>query len=133
MSCHRYAAKLPTLPWRGAMSLPRQLALRHDESGRWRLLQSPVAARQSARSTPTCLHQWWVTEGVSPLPLTGTAYVLTAVVDMTAAISAREFGVDVRVGGEQFTRIGVDREHCTVFVDRSRAGFTPQDPIDAAR
>ncbi len=133
MSCHRYAAKLPTQPWRGAMSLPRQLALRRDESGRWRLLQSPAAARQSAPLTSTCLHQWWVAEGVSPLPLTGTAYLLTVVVDMTAATSAREFGVDVRVGGEQFTRIGVDRGHCTVFVDRSRAGFTPQDPSFARR
>jgi levanase/fructan beta-fructosidase/levanbiose-producing levanase len=39
LSNWRYASQVPTAPWRGAMSLPRELALRHVD-GRVRLVQS---------------------------------------------------------------------------------------------
>jgi fructan beta-fructosidase len=41
MSNWTYANDVPTLPWRSAMTLPRELALRETPEG-WRLLQVPV-------------------------------------------------------------------------------------------
>ncbi|MBU6260183.1 MAG: glycoside hydrolase family 32 protein, partial [Burkholderiales bacterium] len=51
MNCHRYAQALPTAPWRGAMTLPRRLALRRVE-GRIELLQQPVAELERLRGAP---------------------------------------------------------------------------------
>jgi fructan beta-fructosidase len=54
MSNWRYAASIPTAPWRGAMSLPRRLVLRRVD-GRHRLVQQPVGFVQDwlRRAVPT--------------------------------------------------------------------------------
>ena len=44
-----YAGDLPTTPWRGAMTLPRELSLRRREGGGLVLVQRPV---EEARSAP---------------------------------------------------------------------------------
>ena len=41
MNCHRYAKHLPTSPWRGSMSVPRELSL-HRDAGGLHLRQMPV-------------------------------------------------------------------------------------------
>lgn len=54
MSNWRYAASVPTAPWRGAMSLPRRLALRTVD-GQVRLVQEPFGFVRTwlDRATPT--------------------------------------------------------------------------------
>jgi sucrose-6-phosphate hydrolase SacC (GH32 family) len=46
MNCHRYAKHPPTQPWRGSMTLPRELSLRRGASGR----RCGAKPRTSARS-----------------------------------------------------------------------------------
>ncbi|HET8767206.1 MAG TPA: GH32 C-terminal domain-containing protein, partial [Pedococcus sp.] len=43
-----YARDLPTAPWRGAMTLPRELSLRRRAGGELALVQRPVAQARSA-------------------------------------------------------------------------------------
>lgn len=50
MSNWEYANDAPTSPWRSAMTIPRSISLKEGESG-WDLVQSPVAALRSLRST----------------------------------------------------------------------------------
>lgn len=52
MNNWNYARTTPTAPWRGSMTLPRELALRRDPSG-YRLRSRPIDPRR-ASETPTC-------------------------------------------------------------------------------
>lgn len=45
----QYCQELPTRGWRGAMSLPRSLSLRHDPNGYARLVQMPVGVEKLRR------------------------------------------------------------------------------------
>jgi fructan beta-fructosidase len=46
-----YAADIPTQPWKGMMSLPRELSLRYNAGG-WILLQQPVRSIYAQRRSP---------------------------------------------------------------------------------
>ena len=50
MNNWQYAAKLPTSPWRGQMSLPRQLSIHHDEAG-LAIKQEPILDALRAEHT----------------------------------------------------------------------------------
>jgi fructan beta-fructosidase len=103
----QYAAKLPTAPWRGQMTIPRELALRTFPEG-IRLTQKPVAAlaelRQSAISKPD----------------TQSFEVRTAM-DPGAA---SESGWKLRAADGSYILIGYNRLRGEVFVDRTHAGNT---------
>ncbi|MBL0087899.1 MAG: glycoside hydrolase family 32 protein [Ideonella sp.] len=122
MSNHRYAGKLPTTPWRGAMSLPRELSLRHT-SGGLRLVQRPLAALAGLRAepidrAPSSLHDERI-----ELPVRGRALELQFSI---ASLSAGEAGLEVLCGEGQATRVGYDAEAQAVFIDRSRSGTVPE-------
>ncbi|WP_240741793.1 glycoside hydrolase family 32 protein [Deinococcus sp. KSM4-11] len=55
MNSWDYATQLPTHPWRGAMTLPRDLGLVPDGSG-WALTQTPVQELDALRGESTALH-----------------------------------------------------------------------------
>lgn len=136
MSCHRYAKHLPTSPWRGAMSVPRELALARDVAGRWQLKQRPVAVLAQLRGEAVA---------AGDLQLTGTtrAVALPAGVDgrtldITLTLqpgTAQECGLVVHAdAGGTGTRIGWDAGRGEVFIDRSASGFLPpDDPLYARR
>lgn len=151
MNSHRYAKDLPTHPWRGAMTVPRALALRRDARGDWLLLQQPVAAVAALRGP---VQEWpaymvgvlgrdaeTATAGASicepdearvDLPkvagagLDGQALEIEFSVEST---DAAECGLDVRVAEHEWTRVGWDARSSEIFVDRSRSGHVP--PGDA--
>jgi levanase len=114
-----YSGSIPTDPWRSAMTVPRELSLRSSSAG-VRLVQQPVAELQGLRENAVLnAKNVPVANGSTPLPATGTAYELTATF---APGTASEFGVKVRTGNGQETRIGYDRSAGEVFVDRSKSG-----------
>jgi levanase len=119
MNNWEYSGSIPTDPWRSAMTVPRQLGLRTSGEG-VRLVQRPVqelqALRQDAAFNAKDLP---VPNGSTPLPARGTAYELTATF---APRTASTFGVSVRTGSGQETRIGYDRSAGEVYVDRTRSG-----------
>ena len=132
MNCHRYAKQLPTAPWRGAMSVPRELSL-HRDTGGLRLHQVPVRELQSLRGPGFELASLTVVDAqVDWLPDHFDARALEIELDCLAGDSD-ECGLILRAGSGCETRIGLDRQRGTVFIDRSHSGFAPEDPHYATR
>jgi fructan beta-fructosidase len=129
MSCHRYAKDLPTQPWRGAMTLPRELSVRRDANGRLQLLQQPVREWQTLRHQLFDLGALELAAGQTRalLPASADGHVLEIELD---GIEGGAWWLDVRAGAGERTRIGYDEQAGVLFVDRSRSGFVP--PGDAA-
>src|SRR5690606_36730772 len=101
-----YAGETPTAGWRGAMTLPRELALRTVD-GEVRLVQRPVASvsergHETYRSRPRPLPV-----GVTPLPPAARGSVLEITVDIDVRRSS-EVGLHVLAGGGRRTVVGYD-------------------------
>ncbi|MGM9480594.1 glycoside hydrolase family 32 protein [Roseateles sp. NT4] len=115
MNQHAYAKYTPTLPWRGAMSLPRELALAQTAEG-WRLLQSPVST-EALRGTARHL------AGAGLVDAAGDVLELHWELDPGKAEAST---LDVRCGpGGESTQIGIDHRRGLVWIDRSRSGHIP--------
>jgi sucrose-6-phosphate hydrolase SacC (GH32 family) len=113
MSNWLYANEEPTSPWRGAFSVPRQLALRRTPDG-VRLVQSPVKELESLRETP------------EPVALGGTASLPPAA-DLQIELRKgawQETGLRLANGAGEEVVVGVVAEPPQVFVDRRRSRAT---------
>jgi fructan beta-fructosidase len=132
MSNHGYAQDIPTAPWRGAMSVPRSLALR-ERDGSFELLQSPVAELMSLRQNHRRLTDVRL-DGVRSSAAgydgaTSTSVVprLRASAEILATLrpgDSSEMGLLLRVGGHQRTVVGYDVAQRRVFIDRTHSGAT---------
>jgi fructan beta-fructosidase len=116
-----YARVTPTAPWRGAMTLPRELLLRHLDAG-VRLIQRPVAELERLRGQRTHWSDHTIT------PDTGLWHrdigdALELVMTIRPG-SATECGVRVVSGEHEQTTIGYDMREATLFIDRTRSGKT---------
>lgn len=128
MSNWQYAQQVPTAPWRSAMTLPRELRLRHTSQG-LRLFAQPVAELQSLRER---LYTNLVHE-----PPFATYYEMktpTAEIEVEWALPEKTDGMQPfgvlfqNVKGEKL-QVGYDPARRELFVDRSEAGksdFSPQ-------
>ena len=138
MNCHRYAKQLPTSPWRGAMSVPRELTLRRGSDGGLRLRQQPVRELATLRRACHEQAQLEVPEGeVACLPAGFESRSLDIELILDPG-DCDECGLLLRAGVAGGTRVGVDWRRGTVFVDRARAhadagGFAPEDSHYATR
>ncbi|WFA03891.1 MULTISPECIES: GH32 C-terminal domain-containing protein [Bacillus] len=128
MSNWQYANDVPTSPWRGAMTLPRQLKLKALSEG-FRVVQTPVAELQSIRGAS----QEWRHKMISPRSrnllagFSGDAYEINAEFQILPGMTS-EFGFKVRKKGDQYTKIGYDSNSAGLFVDRSRSGNISFNP-----
>lgn len=121
MSNWEYAQDVPTWPWRSAMSLPRELALRATGEG-WRLVQQPAREFQKLRGKHYHLrkasmagaNQWL--QKRSPL-----GELLEIRVDIGLAEGATDVGVLLQTGQGE-TRLGYEGAHARLYLDRSRSG-----------
>lgn len=123
MSNHHYASDVPTSPWRGAMTLPREVSLRSD-AGEWRLLQAPVPAVETLRGRHVHI-AGRLEDTVRRLPLSRGAGNTAELQARFTQVSASEFGIRVHVGAGQATEIGFDRARGELYVDRSHSGVIP--------
>jgi fructan beta-fructosidase len=120
MSNWYYANQTPTTGWRGAMTLPRELALSR-RTGAIRLVQRPVAELKRYRDT----HWRWPAQpaGARSLPTVhGAALEIVAWLATTAATGWVGFRLTAGPGEE--TLIGYDLQQQELFVDRRRSGAT---------
>ncbi|WP_340384852.1 GH32 C-terminal domain-containing protein [Streptomyces sp. SS7] len=118
-----YAGAIPTSSWRGAQSIPRQMALRTVD-GRIRLTSEPVSSVKSLRrASPATAPATTVTNASKALA--GPAAEGKAL-DIEATFSlgdAERFGLKVRTGASgQETVIGYDTTTQELYVDRTHSG-----------
>lgn len=120
----QYAAKLPTSPWRGQMSLPRQLSLVKDEYG-LALRQEPLIAPLFRDTLP--LKKGTGDTGTVTLAIMKTPFALHLRFDSN---KAPRFGLRLFSDGTHWTEIGFDQVKGEFYLDRTHAGaeVTPDFP-----
>ena len=120
MSNWQYAARVPTQPWRGQMTIPRQLRLKRLPEG-LRLEQEPIEAIQRLRGS----HIAWRGQNVAELNLALKKTVHWSSFELrSTALPGRAGEVAWRLmaGDGKYTMVGyADGE---LFVDRTRSGVT---------
>lgn len=111
MNNWQYAAKLPTSPWRGQMSLPRQLSLIDDENG--------LAAKQTPVIAP-------LREGSSAAPVSGNSkQELEAPFELELKFDPGDeqvFGIRLFTDETHWTEIGFKRQSGEFYMDRTKSG-----------
>ncbi len=119
MNNWQYAARVPTAPWRGQMTVPRRLKLRKEPEG-LRLVQQPVQTLRTLRKNG---FSW---RGVSVDTLNkalrarpGTSFELNSTFTPD---SQGESGFRLLGPNQTFTTIGYDAGKREVYVDRTHSG-----------
>jgi fructan beta-fructosidase len=110
-----YANVLPTSPWRGVMTIPRELTLRRD-GNEFKLMQTPISLERLRCAAFT---DQGVVSGERTLPIKAERMEILAEFEPGTAL---EFGLRLRVGSGEYTTVGVDMAARQVFVDRRSAG-----------
>jgi fructan beta-fructosidase len=128
-----YATDIPTVPWKGMQSIPRELGLRKDSSGQIYLTQQPVVELESLRTRHWERPAGLVGPGDQNFSSDGIrGNALEIVADFECG-DAREFGFKVRQGTKEETVIGYEVSDQKVFVDRTRSGRVDFNPSFPAR
>ena len=123
-----YAGKLPTSPWRGMMTVPRELSLRTFDDG-IQLVQAPVKEIELLRKRHVHLAHLnveQINKALNEADVLGTALDVQVVLEANGATA---FGLHVREGAAERTAIGYDPRAGELFIDRSESGdmsFSPQ-------
>ncbi|WP_025700237.1 GH32 C-terminal domain-containing protein, partial [Paenibacillus forsythiae] len=120
-----YPFSFPTSPWKGQMTVPRELSLKTTPGG-IRLAQTPIAELEQLRGTPFVVADTDVsadTDNILASPF-GNAYEIEAELELPKTGAASEFGFRLREGGAQRTVVGYRKGSGTLFVDRSTSGRT---------
>ncbi|HEY3556110.1 MAG TPA: GH32 C-terminal domain-containing protein [Kribbella sp.] len=115
-----YAGQIPTSPWKGATTFPRDLSLRTVD-GSVQLVQQPVPGLTSLRGQAVQLKNVTATNGVKPVSVDGDTLEIEA---QLHAGTASRFGLNVRIGATQYTQIGYDTRTKNLYVERTHSGTT---------
>jgi fructan beta-fructosidase len=128
MSNWRYPFTMPTDPWKGNMSVPRELTLRDIPGEGIRLIQQPVKELDSLRGTALKLEARQLAANSNAFgKWRGTSYEL----DTTFTVSAdAAFALKVRTDGTgaEETSIRYNATAGTLTVDRSKSGAVSFEP-----
>lgn len=131
MSNWKYAAKLPTGPWRGQMSYPRTVALTQTSEG-IRMVQNPVREIESFRGRHLHLGNTSIAKANAKVSRRHWGDALEIVVELRIDQS-QDTGIELRKGPSHGTRIGYDGSKGVVYIDRTRSGSVAIHPDFAAR
>ncbi|MBI2384003.1 MAG: glycoside hydrolase family 32 protein [Gammaproteobacteria bacterium] len=113
-----YAQQVPTSPWQGQQSVPRELTLRMID-GVARLVARPIAELAGLREGPVHSSGGGRVEGTRRLDVLGREFDIEA---EFALGGAAQFGLRVLVGEGERTAIGYDVASGRVFIDRTQSG-----------
>ena len=123
MSNWQYAAKAPTQPWRGQMTVPRRLALKTLPEG-IRLVQQPVETLTSLRGARFA----WQGDNAAELnrllkasAAPGRSFELRGEL---APGGAGEVGWKLLVADGTYTEVGYSKQRAELFMDRTHSGNT---------
>ncbi len=121
-----YAAKAPTDPWRGSLTIPRVLSLNRFPEG-IRLVQRSARELSTLRQNRFIILGRDFTAANGPLlarRIHSDAQEISAEIE---AASSTEAGFRVRVGKVEATTIGINWARNEVFIDRTRSGAVAFD------
>lgn len=132
MNNWQYAGKAPTSPWRGAMTLPRELSLaeRHDSL---QLLQQPVRELHALRADTFEFKgrsEDELNRKLASWPHRSQTFELEAVIRPGGAA---EVAWKLLRGDGDETLVGFDATKQELFVDRSKSGNTQWSPSFPSR
>ena len=123
-----YAGEVPTTPWRGAMTLPRQMSLRRSPDGP-RLVQRPVRELRRLRDRSVRAQFCTLAEANTQL---ASATVHGPCLEIDAEFEVRAetgvFGLEVHRGQGAVTRIECDPSAGRLRLDRRHSGETRFHP-----
>jgi fructan beta-fructosidase len=117
----QYANVEPTVLWRGGLTIPRTLTLRHYAEG-LRMVQAPIRELQSLRHEKLRVANLSVTDvnrKISEQQVKGEVYEFEAELQPG---QTSEIGFRLRKGNAVETLLGYDVSQRKVFVDRTRSG-----------
>ncbi|MEZ4773055.1 MAG: glycoside hydrolase family 32 protein [Bacteroidia bacterium] len=115
-----YAMRVPTDPWRSAMTIPRTLELISTSAG-IRLKTEPVAELQLIRGEEKSIDGATVSGIMPVIKDSGTLAELVLSFDM-AGSSATEFGLELTNDKGEKVRIGYEKAGDRFFIDRTQSG-----------
>jgi fructan beta-fructosidase len=111
-----YAQDIPTMPWRGAMSLPRALSLKKINK-EWLLLQKPVTSINILRSTPTLKLKNLIVKKIKTLPVKSQQFELILSVEPSVSST---FGIRFFSGSGHEMELGYDNVSHILYMDRGK-------------
>ncbi len=111
MNSHHYCKDTPTLPWRGAMTLPRVVSLRRITNS-YHIVQTPIHEIQALDKSAVALNTYKNIEKNSH-----EFFIEVKKLSVNDAIFALNFEE-----GEKII-FGYDAENNSLFIDRSNSGF----------
>lgn len=120
----QYAGDIPTAPFRGLMTLPRELKIVRTKTG-YELRQQVV---REIRPLTSDSFQWRgmdtkeLNRSIDSNRIKGDVYVLTLEAELTGQKTAGDVGVKVRKGAGEETIIGYDAARQEIYVDRTHSG-----------
>ncbi|TAE23242.1 MAG: glycoside hydrolase family 32 protein [Cytophagales bacterium] len=129
MNNWQYANDLPTSPFRGAMTLPRQLSVRTMPTG-YVLVQTLPREMEAIRGNETQLlnlKKFDLNKDANAFVRESDAY------ELTIRAGWGNFGVRLKTGPNKETVIGFDSTRREIYVDRMRSGRLTDNAKFAAR
>ena len=123
-----YAAKVPSVPWQGALTLPRELNLAEGPEG-LRMLQRPAEELENLRG-PGFAKIDFAQDGRRDLPVKSAAFEVRLDVEL-----GKNSSLWLELGGGEgsLTVVGYDAASRELFIDRTHSGYTDLHPDFAAR
>lgn len=110
-----YANDIPTTPWKGAMSLPRNISLKKI-NGEWIMVQQPVKDLQQLRNSILQLDKYTV-RNEKDAGFTGTQFEMQCTLALQSNAVA---GIRLAYGNNQYCEIGYDAPAKKLYIDRSK-------------
>ncbi|HEX5809495.1 MAG TPA: glycoside hydrolase family 32 protein [Anaerolineales bacterium] len=115
-----YANAIPTTPWRGLFSIPRQLSLRKAADG-LNLVQQPIEELHNLRQS--LYHVTNIDIATANTQLTGLKLDLAQEISVEFTVgTALEFGLKLCTGASEETIIGYDAQQQQLSIDRRQSG-----------
>lgn len=113
-----YANVIPTVPWRSAQSIPRDVGLSLVD-GKVQLKQTPIPELLQLRQGSGYRRSGLIPAGTTVLPSMGKAFEIIAEFQVG---TASEFGFKLRTGPGEETLVGYSVPAGEIFLDRTKSG-----------
>jgi beta-fructofuranosidase/levanase/fructan beta-fructosidase len=127
MSNWTYAGDVPTSPWRSAMSIPRELALRRNSEG-IRLLQEPARELKKLRARHSHFKGGDLQQANIWLKQNPPGDQSLELLLEFSPLPQGAAGLKLFQGASEETVVGVDRDQARVYLDRTHSGNVTSHP-----